>query len=83
MQNKSDEKLIIMQAAIENNKQDMKVNKQDSDKKMTKLSEEFKTIFAVLSNKLKKLLSSLTQKDTSTPMDPTTVVPNNKRDSPL
>ena len=33
MENNSDEQFIIMQAAIEANKQDMKSNKQDSDEK--------------------------------------------------
>ena len=43
MENKSDEHFIIIQATIED-------YKQDSDEKMTKLSEEVKTTFAVLSN---------------------------------
>ena len=50
---------------------------------MTKLSEEFKIMFAVLSNKLNALSSSPTQKDTSTPPEPTTVVPDNRRSPPL
>ena len=37
MDNKYDEKFIIMQATIESNKQEMKTNKQDSDKKMINL----------------------------------------------
>ena len=39
MENKSDEQFIIMKAVIEANKQEMKANNQDSDEKMTKLSE--------------------------------------------
>ena len=38
MYNKSDEKFIIMQAAIEYNNQDMRSKKQDSDEKMTKFT---------------------------------------------
>ena len=76
MQNKSDGNFIIMQAAFED-------YKQDSDDKMTKLSEEFKTMFAVLSNQIKTMSSSTTQKATYTPTEPTTVVPANRRDTPL
>ena len=53
-----------MQATVEAKKQEMKTNKQDSDEKMTKLSEEFKTMFVVLSNHLNTLSYSPTQKDT-------------------
>ena len=63
--------------------------KQDSDEKMTKLSEDFKTMFAVLSDQINKLNQinnmsySPTQKDTSTPLYPTTVAPANRRAPPL
>ena len=39
MENNYNEQLIIMQAAIEVNTQDMKANKQESDEKMTKFTE--------------------------------------------
>ena len=42
MDNKSDIKFIIMQAAIEADKQEMKANNQDYDEKMTKFTEKFK-----------------------------------------
>ena len=45
MKNKSDEQFIIMQAAIQ-------YYKQDTDEKMTTSSEEFKTMFVVLSNQI-------------------------------
>ena len=83
MENKFDEHFIIMQASIESNKQEMKLKKQDSDDIMTKLSEELKTMFAVLSSQINTLSSSPTQKDTSTPTDPTTVVTANRRYTPL
>ena len=38
MENKSDEQVIIIQATIESNMQDMKSNKQDSNEKMTKFT---------------------------------------------
>ena len=46
MDNKSDEQFIIMKVTIEANKQDIKDNKQDSDEKMMKLTEDFKQIIA-------------------------------------
>ena len=39
IENKSDEKFIIMQASIDANKKQMKANKQDSGDKMTKFTE--------------------------------------------
>ena len=39
MENKSDENLIIMQAAIESNKQEVRANKQYYDEKMIKSTE--------------------------------------------
>ena len=56
---------------------------------MTKISKDFKKMFAGLSykinksNKIKTMSSSPTQNDTSTHPDPTTVVPANRRDPPL
>ena len=39
MDKKSNEQFIIIKAAIDSNKQEMKSNKKDSDDKITKLSE--------------------------------------------
>ena len=56
---------------------------------MTKLSKEFKKMFAVISehinksNQINTMSSSPTQKDTLIPQDPTTAVPYNRRDTPL
>ena len=56
---------------------------------MTKLSEDFKTMFALLSDQINKsnhintMSYSPTQKDTLTPLDPATVVTANRRDPPL
>ena len=76
MENKSDEKFIFMQASVE-------YNKQYSDEKMTKLLEEFKTMFALLSNKIHTISSSPTKKDIPTTPDLNTVVPDSRRDTPL
>ena len=67
----------------------LKDYKKDTDEKMTKLSEDFKTLYAVLSDQINKLnqiyamLSSPTQKDTPTPPDHTTVVSTNRKAPPL
>ena len=63
MEKNYDEQLIIMQASIESNKQEMKVNKQASDDKMTKFIEEFKTMLAAISDQINIFKSSLTKKD--------------------
>ena len=79
MENESEEHFIVI----------LKDYKQHTDEKMTKLSEDFKIIFAVLSDQIKKLnhintMSSLpTQKETPNTPDPTTVVPDNSRAPPL
>ena len=46
MDNEPDEQFIITQSTTEVNKQDMKVNKQDADDKMTNLTEDFKEMVA-------------------------------------
>ena len=67
----------------------MKDYKQYTDEKITKLSEYFKTMFAVLSDQINKsnqintMWSSPTKNYTSTPTEPTTVVPSNRRAPPL
>ena len=76
MKNNPDEQFIIMQDIIE-------YYKQDSDEKMTKLSEEFKTMFAVLSNQVNTMSFSPAYKDTSTTTYLTTMVPSNRRAPPL
>ena len=50
MEKKSDEILIIMQASIKANKQELKSNKQDSDEKMMQFAVKYETILAVISN---------------------------------
>ena len=55
MQTAVEAKIQDMKSAIESNKQEMKSNKQYSDEKMMKLPEEFKKMFAVISNQLNTL----------------------------
>ena len=61
----------------------MRDNKRDSDEKMTKFTEEFKTMLAAIADHINTLKSSSTQKDSPKPPYPTTVVPVNRRDPPL
>ena len=66
----------------------MKYYKQYTDEKMTKLSEDFKTMFAVLSdhinksNQINTVSSSPNHKDTFTLQEPTSVVPAFRRAPP-
>ena len=46
MDNKYDEQFTIIQETIEPYKQEMKANKQDPDKKMSYLTEDFKAMIA-------------------------------------
>ena len=72
-----------MQAAIEANKQETKANKQDSDKKTMKLTEDFKAMNASsitsITDQINTFTSYPTQKDSPKPPEPTTVVPDNRR----
>ena len=61
----------------------MKSNKQDYDDKMMKLAEYFKTILAAITDHINTLKSSPNQKDSTKSLEPTTVLPANRRDSPL
>ena len=79
MDNKSDENFIIIQAAIESNKQDMKSNKQYSDEKMMNLTEDFKAMLAEITYQINTLKSSLIQKYFTKPPYLTTVVPSKRR----
>ena len=83
MDNIYDEKIIIIKSAIETNKHKMRANKQDSDEKTTKFTEEFKTMIAAIIDQINTLKSSPAQKYISKSPNPTTVVPNNRRSPPL
>ena len=56
-----------MQAEVEDNKKETKVNNQDSDKKMTKFTEEVKVTLAAITDQINPFKSSLTQKDSPKP----------------
>ena len=90
MDTKSDEQFLIIQATIESNKQEAdEKQRKNAEKQMNtyeKLTQLIETInnlteFMMDQNNIPK--SSPTQKDTSTPPDPTTMVPTNRRYPPL
>ena len=77
------EQFIIIQASIEAKKQEMKSNKKDYDEKMRKSTEEFKAMLAAIKDQINNLKYLLTHKDSPNPLDPTNVVPTNRRAPPL
>ena len=81
--NKSDENFLIIQDTIEANKQEAAEKQIKTDEKITQLTETLNNLTAFMMDQTNNSKSSPTQKDTSTPPDPTTVVPNNRRDKPL
>ena len=83
MEKKSDEQFIIMQTIIEANKQEMISNKQDSNEKMTKFTEEFEAMIAAIIYLISTSKYLPTKKNSPKPPHPTTVVPANRRAPPL
>ena len=97
MDTKSDEKFFVIEATIETKKKRADKNHKKTDKKLTLLTENHKETnekITLLAENLKFLTammidknniskSSPSQKDTSTPPDPTTVVLTNRRAPPL
>ena len=72
----SDERLLIVQATIES-------NRQDSDEKMKKLTEDLKGRITSMMDKIAIPESSPDHKDSPKVQYPTTVVPANRRDPPF
>ena len=84
MDNNSDEQLLIMQAKIEANMQaTIEPNRKDTDETLKNLTEDVTMITSTIKSMMDQnnnMKSSPSQKDTSNPTDPTTVVPANRRD---
>ena len=76
MDNKSDEKFLIMQATIE-------ANRQDYDDKKKKLTEDLTAMITSMMDQINISKLSPDQKDSPKTQDTTTVVPANRRDPPL
>ena len=86
MDKKSYEQLLTIQATIETNRQETDEKKIETDEKITKITEDLKVFTATITSMMDQTNNSKfspSQKDTSTPPDPTTVVPANRRDPPL
>ena len=83
MDNNYDEQFLIIQATIEDNKQETDEKKMKTDEKLTHITEKLKVSTAFMMNQTKILYFSPAQKDASTTPDPTTMVPANRRDPPL
>ena len=90
MDTKSDDQFIAMEATIEANKQEADKNKQEADKNHKETTENIKQLTETLNQVLEEMKdknniskSSPAQKDTSTPLDPTTTVQTNRRAPPL
>ena len=87
MDNKSYGQFIIVQDSIEENKQDIKSNKKDSDEKIMKLAEDFKVILTSpitsITDQINTFKPLPIHKYSPKPPDPTDVVPSNKRALPL
>ena len=86
MDNKSDEQVLIIQATIEANKQEAdekQINidqkQMKTDEKLTQITETPKVLKAFMVCQTKNQESSPAHKDTSTPLEPTTLVPANRR----
>ena len=75
MDNKSDEKLLIVQSIIE-------ANKQDSDEKMNNLTEDLTGMIASMMDQIKISKSSIDKKGSPKDQDHTTLAPANKKDPP-
>ena len=58
-------------------------NRQDSDEKTKKLTEDLTSMIASMMDHIKESISSPNKKDSPNSQDPTTVVPANKKAPPL
>ena len=83
MDTKSDEQFLTVEATIKANKQEADRNQVKTDKKLTKITEDLQKLITLMMDQDNLSRSSPSQKDTSTPLDPTTTVHTNRRDPSL
>ena len=83
MDTKSDEQFLVIKANIESNKKEADKNHNETNEKLTLLADNLQVLTELMIDKTKNLKSSPSQKDTSTPPEPTNLVPTNKRALPL
>ena len=79
MDTNSDEQFLVVESTIEANKQEAYKNQMKTDEKLTLLTEDLQVLTTLMTDKTNISKSSAAWKDTSTPPDPTTVVPTDKR----
>ena len=86
MDNKSDEQFLIIQATIESNRQETDEKQMKTYEKLRKTTEDQNVLTATITSMTDQTNNSKLspyQKDTSNDLEPTTVVPANRRDPPL
>ena len=83
MDTNSDEHFLIIQDTIEANNQEATERQIQTDEKITQLTDNLNNLTEFMMDQTNNSKSSPTHKDTSTPTDPTTVVPTNRRSPPL
>ena len=83
MDTKSDELFLVIQATIKYNNQETDKNQMNNDEILTLLTENLQVLTALMTDKTNISKSSPDQEDISTPLDPNTLVPTNRRAPPL
>ena len=83
MDNKYDETFLIIQAAIDANKQETDEKQIKTDEKLTQIKENLKVLIAFMMDKSKNTKFSPAQKDTSTLLYSNTGFLDNRIDPPL
>ena len=79
MDTKSDEQLLVIGSTIEANTQEADKNRNETNKKLTLLTDNLQFLTALMTDNTNISKSSPAQKDTLTPPYPTTVVLTNNR----
>ena len=83
MDTKSDKQFLVIKAAIDVNNQDTDKNQVNTDEKLKLLTENLQVLTAFMMDQTNLSKSSPSQKDTSNPQDPSTVVLANRRSPQL
>ena len=83
MDTNSDEQFLIIQATVEGNNQETDEKQINTDEKLTHITENLKVLTAFMMDQNKNSKFSPDQKYTPTPLEPTAVVPANRRAPPL
>ena len=79
MDNNYDEQFLIIQTTIDAKKQESDEKQMKTDEKLTQITENLKFLTSFMMDHTNNLKFSSAQKDASTPPEPTTMVPSNRR----